>query len=166
MDETEWLASTYPAAMLDFLGGKASKRKLRLFACACCRRIWHLFPSDICKQAVKYAELYADRLIGEEERREAARRASEAYVCAAAVTETALGGTWDPLDCLAAEHDRVEYEDLYERACEEARQMPSDGCEASVAREATQAVYYALVVDDLHLSCTCNHAESAMHFFY
>ena len=36
--------------MLKFLRGKASDRKLRLFGCACCRRIWDLLP-DASNQA-------------------------------------------------------------------------------------------------------------------
>jgi hypothetical protein len=39
MIETEWLAATDPAPILEYLRGKGSKRKLRLFACACCWRI-------------------------------------------------------------------------------------------------------------------------------
>jgi len=41
MTESEWLAATDPKPMLEFLAAKASERKLRLFACACCRLIWH-----------------------------------------------------------------------------------------------------------------------------
>jgi hypothetical protein len=32
--------------MLDFLHGHASARKLRLFATACCRRLWDLLPEE------------------------------------------------------------------------------------------------------------------------
>src|ERR1700736_3648164 len=37
MTEQEWLESDEPGRMLDYLRGKTSVRKLRLFACACCR---------------------------------------------------------------------------------------------------------------------------------
>ena len=39
MTEAEWLTSEDPTAMLRFLTGSASGRKLRLFATACCRRV-------------------------------------------------------------------------------------------------------------------------------
>jgi hypothetical protein len=38
--EAEWLASTDPERMLREVGPAASTRMLRLFMCACCRRVW------------------------------------------------------------------------------------------------------------------------------
>jgi hypothetical protein len=64
MTEQEWLASTDPTPMLEFLRGKASDRKLRLFACACCRRIWHLLPDQRCRRAVQIAEEFAEGKAG------------------------------------------------------------------------------------------------------
>src|SRR5579871_3667938 len=39
MNESEWDTSTNPVAMVKFLTGRASDRKLRLFAAAGCRRV-------------------------------------------------------------------------------------------------------------------------------
>jgi hypothetical protein len=60
MTEGEWLAANDPEPMLDFLRGKASERKLRLFAVACCRVIWGLFDDRRSQEAVEQAERYAD----------------------------------------------------------------------------------------------------------
>src|SRR6516225_1300377 len=61
MTEVEWRASTEAKEMLDILRGKASSdRKLRLFACACCRRIWHLITDQRSHRAIEIAEHYAD----------------------------------------------------------------------------------------------------------
>ena len=46
MDEQEWLQCTEPKSMLVFAGGKSSERKLRLFGCGCCRRIWQLLDDS------------------------------------------------------------------------------------------------------------------------
>jgi hypothetical protein len=60
MTPTEWQACKDPAALLSYLGGRISDRKLRLFACACCRRIWHLLPQPGSRLAVEAAERFAD----------------------------------------------------------------------------------------------------------
>lgn len=39
MTEAEWLACSDHAPILEFLGGKASDRKMRLFACGFCRQL-------------------------------------------------------------------------------------------------------------------------------
>lgn len=62
MTEAEWLASDNPFPMLDFVRGKSSDRKLRLFACGCCRRIWSHLPSEMEGKAVTLAERFADGL--------------------------------------------------------------------------------------------------------
>jgi hypothetical protein len=54
--EAQWLAAVDPQPMLDFLKQDDNDPRLRLFACACVRRIWHLLPDDRCKAAVEAAE--------------------------------------------------------------------------------------------------------------
>src|SRR5262245_13384313 len=57
-----------PGERLDLLNQrKASRRKFRLYACACCRRVWHLLDI-VGKSAVEVAERFADGLATEEER--------------------------------------------------------------------------------------------------
>jgi hypothetical protein len=60
--EAEWLAATVPEAMLIHLTSAriASERRLRLFAAACCRRIWDLLLDVQLQPIVEMAELLAD----------------------------------------------------------------------------------------------------------
>ena len=62
MTEAKWLAATDPTPMVLFLEGKARDRKFRLFACACCRWIWHLMPDEASRVAVEMSERFADGL--------------------------------------------------------------------------------------------------------
>jgi hypothetical protein len=66
MVASEWPVCTNPLAMIDALPQDFSSRKLRLFCCACCRRIWDLLD-ETCRRTVEVSELYADGLVGENE---------------------------------------------------------------------------------------------------
>jgi hypothetical protein len=63
MTEAEWLSCTDPGPMLEFLRGKASDRKLRLFASACCRLIPDLQWDEVWKNSYELAERYADGFV-------------------------------------------------------------------------------------------------------
>jgi hypothetical protein len=73
--EAEWSACNVPLFMLRHLTNELASerrgyaverllcttdRKLRLFACACCRAIWHLLPDEHSRAAVQVAERFAD----------------------------------------------------------------------------------------------------------
>ncbi len=63
MTEVEWLEGASPGAMVSFLRKeKANQRKLRLFGCACCRRVWERLPGEASRRAVEVAERFADGL--------------------------------------------------------------------------------------------------------
>jgi hypothetical protein len=66
MAQAEWLACTDPKPMFEFLVGKASDRKPRLFACASCRRIWHLLVDERSRRAIEVAELFIEGDVSQE----------------------------------------------------------------------------------------------------
>jgi hypothetical protein len=69
--EKKWLKCKKPEPMLDFLDGIASERKLRLFACFCCRQIWDSPLDKRSKKAVEIAERYADHEASKKDLRKA-----------------------------------------------------------------------------------------------
>ena len=76
MTENEWLACQDPWLMIDALPKDFSPRKLRLFCCACCRRIWYLLD-ETCRKAVELSEAHADGLVSEAEIVDACNVANE-----------------------------------------------------------------------------------------
>jgi hypothetical protein len=68
MTEADW-SSTNPTDILFFLrdSGRLTERKARLFAVACCRRIWDLLSDPRSRGAVEVAEAFADGLALPEE---------------------------------------------------------------------------------------------------
>jgi hypothetical protein len=64
----EWLSDEEWDFLFDFLGGQVqpSERKMRLFACACCRAVWTFITDTKCREAIKVAEQFADHHVSVE----------------------------------------------------------------------------------------------------
>jgi hypothetical protein len=64
--EAEWLTDADPSGMLHYLGQHrrvnrvAGGRRMRLFACACCRQVWHLMTNEDLRRAIEVSERAAD----------------------------------------------------------------------------------------------------------
>src|SRR5262249_26752047 len=80
MTEAEYLASADPGQLLGFLRGQPAGRKLRLWACACCRGVGHLLTDPRSRAAVEAAERYADGEAGDEQLRIAFAAADGALI--------------------------------------------------------------------------------------
>jgi hypothetical protein len=70
MTEAEWLEWNEPGRMLQHVRDKASRRKLRLFAVACCCRLPQLLTKE-CRDSLEIAEQFAEGLVTQEVRQKA-----------------------------------------------------------------------------------------------
>jgi hypothetical protein len=118
--EAEWLGCREPNRMIAYLCPRAGDRKLRLFACAACRRIRHMMGDERSRVAVEVSERCADGLadadelfgigvLAEEAAAAAERRQSRGWNAA----RTAAAATGEPADAarraaaMAADVDMV-----------------------------------------------------------
>jgi hypothetical protein len=69
MNEETWLTTSDLDAMLACPGVLCDDRLRRLFACACCRRLWSILRQENCRAAICTAESYADEQASLEELR-------------------------------------------------------------------------------------------------
>ena len=68
MDESTWWTGNDLAGMKELACISHSERKLRLFGCACCRRMWPMLNRKKLRHAIEVAERFADRLASDDER--------------------------------------------------------------------------------------------------
>jgi hypothetical protein len=61
--EADWLTDSDPFVMLQLIEGKVSQRKLRLFACACVRRLLSPTDNGPIQQILSISEQFADGLV-------------------------------------------------------------------------------------------------------
>src|SRR5438128_2492258 len=86
MTEEGWLACENPEQMLLFIKQRRAmrkqtkQRKQKLFAVACCRRIWSSFRDEQSRRCIEVVERSADNRATGEELEEAATRANAIWL--------------------------------------------------------------------------------------
>jgi hypothetical protein len=141
MTEEEWLQCTSPRPMLEFLRGRLSDRKARLFAVACCRRLGRRL-CDPCRRAVDVAENLAYGL------------ASREQLLAAAAAAAEVAGDLAEAASSHVDEEAAGY-DLPEDMAEELHEVARDAAAA-----ATAALYTAKL--DLNPQAVAEEAARAM----
>ena len=89
MTEAEWLNTSTAPHMVEYLASRASQRKLRLFACAACRRILSVMQYEASRTAVELSERFAD---GQAEWNDLRRAGKEANGLAGTAERLRLAG--------------------------------------------------------------------------
>src|ERR1700677_1324398 len=147
MTEEEWLKGGKPRKMLRLIQSTISNRKLRLFAVACCRRIWHALEDDTSRWAVEIAEGFADGDFTAEELDSAWRNCWKtkptAYVARSAATAASAASNWyDPgagYQWLPKQVHAEHYEAAMSVAEERAQQVAAWEAAQSVLKPAEEA---------------------------
>ncbi len=98
VNEQEWLAATDLVPMVDFLGQKASQRKLRLFAVTCCQWVTQLGTDTSFLNSLDVAERFADGAATADELAKAEEASNEVYqeceeALSVAASRAVLAGT-------------------------------------------------------------------------
>src|SRR5262249_42295447 len=109
MTEAEWLASDDPRELLKYPRRKLSRRKVRLFAVACCARAIELLADERTRRLLDMTERFADGLVTESELASASQasrgaidstrgwftlpeHAALGLICAASTSREVVGG--------------------------------------------------------------------------
>jgi hypothetical protein len=184
MTEAEWLACADPEPMLAFLPGRmgvqdvrlpsgavvqapmypecrASDRTLRLFSCACCRRLGHLLSDERSRRAVEVTEQFVDGLATRQQFLDAAKAAQVAaerhYEAVWQAATAEIVASTDP-DAANWVHGAHECASSASAAAHAAMYAPGVSCcpdeAGDVVGKATFAVAHA--VSPLHFAEDCH----------
>jgi hypothetical protein len=133
MTEAEWLTATDPTPIVEFLMGKTSNRKFRLFYSSCSRRIWHLIVHEGYRKIVEVSEMLADGHGDESQLREA-----EYYAFAQHGPPQLNSALWAALHCGIS--NLMLHEPLYGDWSDPFHQAAEAVAEASNNREETLVI--------------------------
>jgi hypothetical protein len=79
MTETEWLTCNDTDSLLLHIVNQPISRKLRLFGCACMRRLWDILPDDTHRRAVETCERFVDHRASEADLEKARQAVRDTY---------------------------------------------------------------------------------------
>src|SRR5262245_6026050 len=103
MTESEWWKAWSANDMLSHLSKHAritrtpaGRRKLRLFGCACIRRVWRLLTDERSREAVELGERYADGRATAQQLKQAERPLSSPGLGAGARTTRCAAACGEP----------------------------------------------------------------------
>jgi hypothetical protein len=112
MTEAKWLSWPDPYDLLEqCLICELTERRLRLFACACCRRLWDRLEDDRLRVAIAVAEQFADSQATPEELEDARKMAANFlndYILYYWADDELVAEDTDPNDLSTEERDAIE----------------------------------------------------------